>query len=150
MFHGKSHWGQKITESRPESNLWLPGITTVLHLCYTHAYVRKKKLKHMSNICLPATHGTQQKTHQGRERWNEERTIQRTTKGDSGSSGSFMSLATPITVGRSSANQPGPPQLLHLTHCSFYSLSVARWLLQRGYGNLETAEPKQITSKRLI
>lgn len=42
MFHGKSHWGQKITESRPESNLSLPGITTVLHLCYTHAHARKK------------------------------------------------------------------------------------------------------------
>ena len=125
MSHEQSHWGQKITESRPLSNLWLPSITTVLHLRYTHAQVAKKK-KNLSSERTYEEHLSAWDSRgsaedpSGRERWNEEKKSQRKTKGDSSSSGSaFMSLAGAITVGTSSANLPGPPQLLHLTHCSF-------------------------------
>lgn len=84
---------KKKTESRPVSNLWLPGFTAVLH-CVTPTPKWKKKIslfRHMRNICLPETPWALQKICLGGR--GKKKKTQRMPKGDSSSSNPFMSLA---------------------------------------------------------
>lgn len=136
VFHRERYQGQKITESRPEINLWLPGITTVLHLCYTHREGRGEKKKtlqsrHMSNICLPATHKTRQMSHQGE--WGDMRSREQ----ENNQRGAVVVLPTGkicLQLDRffHVLQQPtrSPPILL-LCYISPLSSFVLRWLLQR-------------------
>lgn len=87
VFHRERYQGQKITESRPEINLWLPGITTVLHLCYTHREGRGEKKKKLfradiwaTSVCLRHTRPGRWAIRENEVTWGAE--SRRTTRGE--------------------------------------------------------------------
>lgn len=99
VFHRERYQGQKITESRPEINLWLPGITTVLHLCYTHREGRGEKKKNSSEPTYEQhlfACDTQDPADEpsGRMRWHEEQRAGEQPEGSSSSPAYWKNLSS--------------------------------------------------------
>lgn len=148
----------------PESNLRLPAIATGLHLCYTHASLQKRHTergkreggRHMRNICLLKSRWAPQRIwkriglgwgggiNEGvcETKGGQRGAAPRCQRPDS-SCCHILSLIRQVSSSCTQHAGPASPRLAS-SHCS------GGGERKRSCGNLESAEPKQITSKRLI